>query len=59
MSTKPILSKAKQSKAKRDERIRADYDMLTKIHGSSKMGVAEHLARKYKVSTRTIFRCTQ
>jgi hypothetical protein len=58
MSTKPIKTKAQEAKLKRNEQIKTDYFMLIKIHGSSKVGVAEHLARKYKVSTRTVFRCT-
>ena len=62
MSTKNItpLRTAKQTaKAKRNEQIRFDYSMLIKIHGSSKMGVYEYLANKYKVSINTVMRCLQ
>lgn len=50
----------KQSKRDvRNEKIRADFEMLYKIHGNSAWGVASNLARKYKVSVHTILRCVK
>jgi hypothetical protein len=56
---KPIRTKKQIERAKRNEKIQADYDMLTKINGSSKWGVVEYVARKHKVSTATVLRCLE
>jgi len=56
---KPILTKKQQAKADRNAKIRFDYDTLTKIHGNSRWGVVERLAKKYKVSNHTILRCVK
>lgn len=59
MSTNPLRTKKQNKRAERNRVIRNDYDMLIKIHGSSKMGVYEYLAKKHDVSLHTIIRCVQ
>lgn len=55
----PHLTPKQSTRAKRNEAIRFDYDTQVKIHGSSRMAVAEYVARKHKVSLATVFRCVK
>lgn len=56
----PALVTPKQSaRAKRNEAIKFDYNTQVKIHGSSRMAVAEYVAQKHKVSLATVFRCVK
>lgn len=56
---KPIRTKKQTERAKRNDKIRFDYNTLTKINGSSKWGVVEYVAKKHKVSTATVLRCLE
>lgn len=56
---KPHLTSKQTKRLKRNELIRFDYETQIKIHGSSRMAVAEYVARKHKVSLATVFRCVK
>lgn len=57
---RPLITKDQAAKRKKKEKtaagIKADYEMLIKIYGSTKMGVKQFLAKKYKISYSTVER---
>jgi hypothetical protein len=56
-TARPVLTVSQQKRAKRNEQIQFDYHTQIKINGSSRMGVAQYVARKHKVSVATVLRC--
>lgn len=52
----PKQTKKQRTKAVRNEKICRDYQVLIMVNGSSRMGVAQYLAKKYKVSVATVLR---
>lgn len=51
------LTPKMQARINRNERIRFDFNTQIKINGSTTMGVVTYLAKQYKVSEATVFRC--
>jgi hypothetical protein len=56
-TARPVLTVSQQKRAKRNEQIQFDYDTQIKINGSSRMGVAQYVAKRHKVSVATVLRC--
>jgi hypothetical protein len=56
-SAMPALTESQKKRAKRNEQIQFDYETQIKINGSSRMGVAQYVAKRHKVSVATVLRC--
>lgn len=53
----PALTASQRKREVRNEKIRFDYTTQIKINGSSRMGVAQYVAKCHKVSVATVLRC--
>ena len=53
----PALTESQKKRTARNEKIQFDYDTQIKINGSSRMGVAQYVAKRHKVSVATVLRC--
>lgn len=58
-SAMPALTESQKKRAKRNDSICFDYHTQIKINGSSRMGVAQYVAKRHKVSVATVLRCVK